>query len=259
VYQTEHDSVNMATKKILQGYKQSGKIFIPPFTHMIGPLHEISWVKTMIPELLWIALIQEYYGHPKGVSLITSMARLARKCAPSEKIRIFASISSFTEMTSDEQLCLQNGLATSEELFEIQNALTPLIVFYPECPLRFLFPTTPSLTDVGNQHLENFKALVAGLYNKISRNTMMVQATAVWLAFDSGALKVFKGLTLASFPEIEKYPNTELSQKVAGSIRASVPMFFTEHHYPVTSNWPRYFWNRGFEIDPCYFQDIADE
>ncbi|OIP35030.1 MAG: hypothetical protein COW04_12365 [Deltaproteobacteria bacterium CG12_big_fil_rev_8_21_14_0_65_43_10] len=163
-------------------------------------------------------------------------------------------------MTRDEQLCLQSEFAASGELFEIQKALIPLIVFYPECPLGFLYSTMPRLTDGEHlEHLESFKTLVAGLYDKTSRNTMMVQATAVWLAFDSGALKVFEGLALASFPEIEKYPNTELSQKVAGSIRASVPMFFTEHHYPVTSNWPRYFWNRGFEIDQCYFQEIADE
>jgi len=249
----------MTTKKILQDYKRQGKTFLPPFTHMIGPLHEISWVKTMLPELVWIAVIQECYRHSKGVSLITSLTRLARKCAPLEKIRIFTTISSFREMTADEQLCLHSGLAASGELFEIQSALTPLIVFYPECPLRFLFSATPSLTDADNKHLERFKTLVAGLYDKTSRNTMMVQATAVWLAFDSGGLKVSKGLALASFPEIEKYPNTELSQEVAASIRTSIPMFFTEHHYPVTSNWPRYFWNRGFEIDRCYFKDMVDE
>lgn len=239
----------MSTKKILQDYKRQGKTFIAPFTHMIGPLEEISWVKTMLPEFVWIALIQQHYGHSKGVSLITSLSRLARKCASSEKMRIFATISSFTEMTADEQLCLQSGLAASSELFEIQKALTTLIVFYPECPLRFLFSETLSLTDANKEQLENFKTLIAGLYDRSSKDTMMVQATAIWLAFDSGALKVSEGLALANFPEIEKYPNTELSQKVAGSIRASVHMFFAEHHYPASSIWPQYFWNRGSEID----------
>ena len=245
----------MTTKKILQGYKRQGKIFVPPFTHRLGPLQEISWVKTLIPELLWIALIQEHCGLAEGVSLITSMTRFARKCAPSEKIRIFAAVSSFTEMTPDEQLCLKNELGASGKLFEIQKAFTPLIVFYPECPLRFLFSTMPSLTEGENQQLKTFKSLVAGLYDKTARDSIMVQATALWLAFDSGVLKVFKGLALASFPEIEKYPHTELSQKVAASIRSSVPMLFTELNYPVHSGWPRYFWNRGFDIDRCHFQE----
>jgi len=249
----------MSEKEILRDHKRQRKTFIPPFTHMLGPLREISWVKTALPELLWIALIQKYHGHTKGVALITSLTRLARKCSASEKKRIFATTSSFEGITPAEQSCLQSELATSGELIEIPNSLVPLIVFYPECPLRFLYSTMPSLSGMPDQRLENFRALVGGLYDKTFRDTTLVQATAIWLAFDSGILKVAKGLALASFPEIEKYPQTELSQKVAASIRSSIQMFFTEPHYPISSNWPRYFWNRGFEIDQCYFQESSDE
>ena len=49
---------------------------------------------------------------------------------------------------------------------------------------------------------------------------------------------------LAKFPEIEKYPHTELSEKVAASIRSSIYMFFTEPHYPQSATWPKYFWIR---------------
>lgn len=248
----------MTKQKVLQDHRRQGKNFVPPFTHILGPLlREISWAKTMLPELLWIALIQDYYGHREGVELITSLARLASKCSPSEKKRIFATISSLGALTTDEKLCLQRKLATTSDLFKIQKALLPLIVFYPECPLCFLYSTMQNLADGAEQNLERFKTLVKGLYNRTSRNTMMVQATAIWLAFDSGVLKVFEGLALASFPEIENYPQTELSQKVAASIRASIHMFINEPHYPASSNWPRYFWNRGLEIDRCYFEEIS--
>jgi hypothetical protein len=53
---------SMTREKILQDHKRHGKAFIPPFQHMLGPLSEISWVKTMMPELLWIALIHDYHG-----------------------------------------------------------------------------------------------------------------------------------------------------------------------------------------------------
>lgn len=249
----------MTRQKVLGDHKRQGKTFIPPFTHMLGPLSEISWFKTMLPELLWIALIQDYYGHREGVELITSLARLARSCSSAEKVSIFATISSFGEITTEEQLCLQSNLATSGELFKIQEALLPLIVFYPECPLYFLYSTIPSLNGGTEQNLERFRTLVSGLYNKTARDTMMVQATAIWLAFDSGALKVFEGLALASFPEIEKYPQTDLSQKVAASIRSSIYMFFNEPHYPESSVWPSYFWNHGLVIDRCYFEETEDE
>lgn len=249
----------MARKRVLEDHKYRGKILVPPFIHQMGPLNEISWVKTMLPEFLWIALIQSYYGHSKGVELITSLTRLALKCAPSEKKRMFPTISSFGELTTGQQSCLQKELAASGDLFEIQRALSPLIAFYPECPLRFLYSHTASSSDGTEQSLKSLKTVVEGLYDKISGDTTMVQATAIWIAFDSGALKVRKGLALASFPEIEKYPHTELSQKVAASIRSSLHMFFSEPHYPVSSEWPLYFWNQGLKIDPCYIEEISDE
>ena len=226
---------------------------------MLGPLHEISWVTTILPEFLWIALLQDYYGVHEGVEIITALTRIARKRSSSEKRRIFATISSFVDLKTDEQSCLLNELTTSGDLLKIQQALLPLIVFYPDCTLRFFYSAEPSLADGTDQILEEFKMLVGGLYDKTSRDTMMVQATAIWLAFDSGALKVVEGLALANFPEIEKYPNTKLSEEVAASIRSSIYMFFVEPHYPASSNWPRYFWNRGIEIDGCYFEESSSE
>ena len=248
----------MTRKKVLQDHKRRGKTFIPPFQHMFT-LSEISWVKTMLPELLWIALIQDYHGLREGVALITTFTRIARTCSSSGKKNIFATVSSLGELTKGEKSCLQSELAGLGDLIEIQKALLPLITLYPECPLGFLYSVKPSSSGEEKQSLECLKNLVGGMYNKTSRNTMMVQATATWLAFDSGVLKVFEGLALANFPEIEKYPHTELSEKVAASIRSSIYMFFTEPHYPESSSWPKYFWNRGIEVDRCYFEESASE
>jgi len=78
------------------------------------------------------------------------------------------------------------------------------------------------------------------------------------LAFDSGMLKVNKDLALAKFPEIEKYPHTELSKRVASGIRSTLNVFFGSDSYSAPSNWPCYFWNRGLEIDACYFSEGED-
>jgi hypothetical protein len=249
----------MTTKKILQDHKRHGKIFVPPFQHMLGPLSEISWVKTILPELLWIALIQEYHGLREGVELITRFTRIARKCSSSEKKNLFATVSSLGELTKDEKSCLQSKLADTGDLVEIQKALLPLIALYPECPLRFLYSVMPSSRGDEKQNIECLKNLVEGMYEKTSRDTMMVQATAIWLAFDSGVLKVFEGLALAKFPEIEKYPHTELSEKVAASIRSSIQLFFSEPQYTESTAWPKYFWNRGIEVDKCSFEESSRE
>ena len=169
----------MTKKKVLQDHKRHGKTFIPPFQHMLGPLKEISWVKTMLPELIWIALIQDYYGHREGVALITKFTRVARECSPSEKKRIFATISSFEELNKEEQSCLKNELESSGDFFEIQKAILPLIAFYPECPLRFLYSSEQNLSGEEKRNLELLKTMVGGMYNKVSRNTMMVQQSGL--------------------------------------------------------------------------------
>jgi len=163
-------------------------------------------------------------------------------------------------LSNDEKSCLHSELTADGDLFEIQKALLPLIALYPECPLKFLYSVNLSSSGEEKQNIERLKDVVGGMYNKTSRGTMMVQATAIWLAFDSGVLKVFEGLALAKFPEIEKYPHTELSEKVAASIRSSIYMFFSEPHYPTkSSGWPKYFWNHGIEIDRCYFEESVSE
>jgi len=244
----------MSKKKILEDHKRSGKVFVPPFIHKLGPLSETSWIKSMLPELLWLALVQEYYGDAKGVALITSMTRLTRNCVHSDELQLFATISSFKNLKPDEQSCIHVELANTAELFELQKALLPLIMLYPECPLRFLYSTKPT-PELLEHNIERIKKIVQGLFDKTTKFAMMVQATGIWIAFDSGILKVAEGLALASFPEIEKYPETELSRKVASSIRASVFMLFHQPHYPADAEWPSYFWNHGLQIDKCYFPD----
>ena len=80
---------------------------------------------------------------------------------------------------------------------------------------------------------------------------MMVQATAIWLAFDADLLKVSADLSLAQFPEIEHYPDTDLSKQIGASIRAGLNVFFRSEMHQADNKWPDYFWNRGLAIEPC--------
>ena len=226
---------------------------------MLGPMQEVSWVKTVLPELLWIALIHDYHGLRKGIELISELGRVARSCLKSKALIIFGAISSFGELDDEQKNSIRNKLTSSGALFLIQKAILPLIAFYPECYLKFLFYHEPSPTDRSKENLERLKSVIDDLYDKTSKRAMMVQATMTWLGFDSGAFKVHKdGTLLANFPEIEKYPLTNLSKKVAASIRAAINMFFIETHYPVHTEWPTYFWNHGLQIDRCYFEDASN-
>jgi len=242
-------------RQVLADHKKQGKMLIPPFTHMLGPLREVSWVNTMIPEVCWIGLIQYQHGHRRGVELITSLARTTRSVRPGGSQQIFAAASSYSDISGSEWAKLRETMAATGDLFQIQESLEPLIALYPECPLAPVFAAPPATAP--DNALPRMTSLVSSLFHRADRDPMMVQATVIWLAFDAGILKVQEGLSLAQFPEIEQYPDTEISKKVGGAIRSSLNMFFgQELLYAQTSPWPRYFWNRGLTLTPC---DTSDD
>lgn len=240
---------------ILADHQKRGKVLIPPMVHMLGPWREVSWGKTMIPEVVGLAMIQHRHGHASGVEFITSVARSAREACPSLSRRLFAAVSDYSLLTQEQQEHIRSALMAKGQLMPVQEALRPLISCYPDCPLRILFADPP--TALTTEARQKVKAVVSTLYDRASRDTVMVQATVVWLAFDSGVFKVTEGQSLAHFTEVERYPDTELSEQVASAVRNTTTMFLsTEPHYPVGSPWPKYFWNRGLQIDACEFSDV---
>ena len=199
--------------------------------------------------------MHEYHGLRDGNALVTALARIARKCSLKGKTKIFAAASEYEELAKEEKSCLKKELERSATLMRYQEALRPLAALYPACPIGFICTTQPrsSLEEKGD--IEYVKGLVVEMYDRTSRETTMVQANAIWLAFDSGIMKVTEGVALAHFPEIESYPHTELSEKVAASVRNALKMFFAEPYYTKSLDWPRYFWNRGLELDKCYYEE----
>jgi hypothetical protein len=237
-------------KKVLQDHKKRGSLLVAPFNAIVGSLGEVSWIKTMIPELLWIALIQRQHGHRRGVELITSFTRLVRTISKLPTPNAFASTSSYASLSVDEGEELKNELSKRDRLDPIRSSLHPLISWYPFAPLRILFES--NVIGATREELLPLKDVVASLYPRDDIEPMMVQATAIWLGFDSGLIKVAEGLALAKFPEVENYPTTELSLKVGASIRASLNgLFGSGASGYSTSDWPFRFWDRGIEIEPC--------
>jgi hypothetical protein len=241
-----------ARKKVLVDHKRMGKTLVPPFVHRLGPLREVSWIKTVLPEILWIAFIQHLHGHRRGVELISAFSRLVRNIHNTSASNLFAALSSFSALSESEQRKLRLAMTEANIRVPIQEALNPLISWYPECPLGFI--SVERGARPSSEELLTIKKVLSSMYGRFDRDPVMVQATVVWLAFDAGLLKVNAGLSLARFPEIESYPDTEISRQIGGSIRSTVNMMFgSEIHYSDKFTWPGYFWNRGMIIDGCEF------
>jgi len=244
---------------VLEDHKRQGKVFAPPLTYKLGPLVEVSWVVTILPELVWLALLHDAHGDREAVRLITSLAKFARSATGDVRRRTFSTVSNYADLPEIVQRTLVHDLEASKDLKKIQDALFPLLVLYPWCPLRFLLSPMDAVREVTVGELTRLRQVVASLHFKHTRPATMVQATMTWLAFDADMLVADVSTSLAHFPEVEKYPSTDLSQRVAAGIRAGIFMFFEGALSQSTPAWPAYFWNRGLEVDDCYFDGASGD
>ncbi len=234
-------------RRVLTDHRKVGSKLITPFNYLLNNQHDISWTREIIPELVATALIQFEHGEKHGVKLVTALARAARIATKGRETAAFDRLSDFFALTETDRANIQRSLEDGGTLDLIRRALSPLTSLYPDCALAFLRNTSGSK----EEHLRVMKNTVVRLLDRLSREATMVQATAIWLMFDAEKLKVAADLALAKFPEIERYPDTELSQQIASGVRAMI----TGIHGSSRSAWPNDFWTRGWEIDDCRVQD----
>jgi hypothetical protein len=232
---------------VLGDHRRVKSKLVTPFNDAFSPMREVSWINTMIPELLWIALVQRAWGPRRGVEIITAFTRDVRASDVTRDRTIWAAAGKFLSLPSGVLAGIVAGRPYRDDLCA---SLAPLHVHYPGHPMRELVPAVTGPTC--STDLALIKELVAELFDRASTSATMVQATATWLAFDAERLKVSAGLALADFPRIEDYPKTDQSQRIATSIRATLNQMFGESHMMASgTGWPIAFWNRGLELEAC--------
>ncbi len=245
----------MASKpKILSDHKKVRSKLVTPWHQIFGPTNDVSWINEMIPELLWINLVEADHGNPRAIEIVTAVARIARTFVEAVPILTFAYASDFARIAPEDRARFLVELNSKGILTELQEALSELVSWFPDCPLSEVFFESASAPTPSG--LEEIKSAVIGLYDRQSRSSTMTQATTVWLAIDSGGLVVSGGLVLAQFPKIEEYPDTELSLQIAASIRSTVNMLVgNRRDLDSIPGWHNQFWSMGLTFEKCEFDD----
>lgn len=236
--------------QVLADHAHVGKRFVPPLVKMSGPWRDIHWVDQPLPELLWLGLLNEQYGLQVGAALGLLTARSAAKAAGRK--RCFAITSAYSSLTEDERVSIVQSLRSAGALRRIRGALASLVGLYPACPFRFLYENQVAELETAATNSASFKRDLELFFNRYDKPATLMQANAIYIAFATDLLRVAKDTALASFPKISEYPATDISRRVGAAVRATVNVFFGEESgYESSPTWPRYFWNRGLEIEPC--------
>jgi hypothetical protein len=235
-------------RKVLGDHQRIGKRFVPPFLYQVGPLSEVSWINEIMPELIWLGSLIDEHDYRRGIALGLQLSKAAKSAYHSEKCESFAWISDYARLSEAQRQLVIEKLKATSALSDIKTGLGSLLALYPDCPLRFLADDRIPST---KYDLDRMKSVVERLYARRDLFATWVQSTAVYYVFVAGCLKAVKGTSLANFPEIEKYPSTEESKRVASSVRATVNLLYGEHNNRVPSSWPSTFWNRGLVLESC--------
>lgn len=238
-------------KGILSDHKKVGKVFKPPFMQL-GQLEETSWTKYTLPELFWIGLILERYGLQNGIDLCLTLAEEARQVQQEDQNNWFAATSVYTVLTNESQAIVSQRLATMNKLQPIQEALSSLIYFYPECPLAFLFEGVN--LSMEQDDLTDLKEVLASMYAKRDRLPILAQAQGTYIALVAQKLRIPKDCELTNLEAVKNYPDTEESLRVGASVCATCNMLIGMVMKENRSDWSDYFWRRGFEIDSCEYE-----
>ncbi len=236
---------------VLSDHKRIGKKFVPPMVAAIGKLSEVSWVEQIMPQVIWIALLIDAFGFKDGVDCSLAISRCSKESSDQSGIW-FGWLSSFSSLSKDQRSAMIGCLEKQGVVEKIRHTFQSFSVLYPDFPLTFLVVDGKDADEQdAAKGIEDVKRILLDLYNRRSLFATRVQATVIYLAFVNDFLKVQRGLALADFPEIEKYPDTERSKEVAASIRATINLLAGEFQDSRFDSWSNYFWNRGLEIDAC--------
>lgn len=237
--------------RVLKGHVPQGLKFVPKILALgefNQQFNEVPYVRVILPELIWLALLNQRLGNEQGAKVVEIVAS-AVKQTTGHKRTWFAAVSCCTELSDTAKQNIAQALDQNGLRKAVSGALQPFVELYPEFPGAFLVVSDPSRNDL--EFLPELKKVVDNLYDTESGAAVFMCASAVYAAFCLDILKVNPNVSLAKFPEIEKYPSTELSKRVAAACRAtSLQMVGQNVIQAQLTTWSSYFWNRGLELEP---------
>jgi hypothetical protein len=235
--------------RLFSDHTKVGKRLIPPLKAKMH-VEEVSYSRIAQPEMIWLRLLSMNMGEKwTGDFTVAITEALGQIKGDAPWLR---GISDFADLSNGESAALRAELSSKGLLRMAQDELQGLIGLYPECPLKILFDAHPILAHRDHE-LDRLKNALRDTRDKRSRAAMIMQGHVVYLGFVSGKLHIVRGVTtFDSFPELEHYPDTELSRQVAASVRAFINTLFGPLDGPENppKEWPRYFRRRSFELEP---------
>jgi hypothetical protein len=233
-------------RTILKDHKQIGKRFVPPLLEL--GMTEVSFVNQLLPEILWMGLINDKLGYKKGIETALLVAETANAVSNSATDGNFALASSYLGLSEDQQKEVVRKLDAAGELTTVRSCLKPLIVLYKGFPLSFLGANKEKRTK--RELIKTMAGCVARHMNKYQKPATAIQTAVIYIRGVAGKLVLPAGFDI-DLNAIFESPESKQGQIASSFVRACV---MTEMLIPEAGQenlWARSFWNQGLKLGAC--------
>ena len=236
-------------KRVLEGHKRIGKRFIPPMKQL--PMStSTSYVNDMLPELIWIGLINESVGYVPGARILEKIFLATDEIKEEGQHGNFALMSKYTALSSEQKNKLIESLREHGILELIQNAIAPLVLLYDDCPLKFIGP--PNNVISNEELVTRIKECVGKVINKYETPGVVLNGAMLLSRLVTGTIKFSADMDLPDFNTVITDPDSDEAKHAAGFMRAnSLGEFGMQDIDPA---WAKYFWDRNYELSPCEYE-----
>jgi hypothetical protein len=241
-------------KKNLKGYTRKGKRFIPPMKQLRG-VREQSYVNDLLPELIWLGLIHDRKGYSFGARVLETVVEVTKKWPDTERPVNFAMQSAYAQLTLDQKSEIMNVWSHPLLLTEIQIALAPLVLLYDGFSMSFVGP--PPIVISKEALLDRIKQTVGNHLDKFATPGIVLNGSMMLTRLMAGTIHFASHIEIPDFNAVIEKPDSDEAKRAASFMRANA--LAELGMLELSTDWPRYFWNRGGELSSCEYYDFGAE
>jgi hypothetical protein len=238
----------MKKKELLSGHKRVGKKFIPPLMQLPG-MRSMSYVDDILPELIWLGLINDTLGFVAGARFFEQIVKAAIEATEGKHGNHYALLSLYRSFDSDQKERFVKALTQASILNPLREYVAPLVLLYDECPIRFLGP--PETVKSKEQLLRNVKTCIELHVDKYETPGIVLNGMILISRFLTKSIHFSSNIELPDLNAVINRPGSEDAKRAAGFIRSNVLADFGMMN--IDKTWAQHFWSRGYELSPCEF------
>lgn len=237
-------------KKVLEGHKKVGSKFVPPMMQLPN-LTEISYINQILPEIIWMGLINDEFGYRDGIDLSSNLARRAFDLKETDKHINFTLVSNFNLLSAERKSELVRSLEETSELVKFRDSLLPLIALYEEFPLSFLGMSEKIFDKI--ELIEKIKNCIKKHINKYDTPALIIQANVMYVRGSTGGLHVAPHIEIPDLNTLIEDPESKKAERAGAFVRISAMQEMMPMRETRICDWAESFWNQSYKIDKCDF------